>query len=329
MIQQSRLTCLGRDEEWIKRTITFPDQFFYTAGFVGFFPKFIRPLVGCLAYIPNRLLLNKIGALLKPTYEARLLLLEQPKSDKDPQDHLQMILREAQAKHPEELNLHDITRRIAVSVVGAYHQTAIAITNILFNILESDPEYNTISILREEIRDIIGDKGEWTKADVSQMIRCDSVMRESLRIHGFGKRSLMRRVEVPTVTEDGITLPKGALISIFTYGNMDPDRIEDPTKFDPFRFSRQREEDSSDKSKGSLSYVTTGVENLSFGHGKHACPGRFLVDFEIKMVLAYLLTNYDIELPAEYNGKRPKGPWVAEAMFAPAEGKIRVKRRET
>ncbi|KAJ8132212.1 hypothetical protein O1611_g1406 [Lasiodiplodia mahajangana] len=64
------------------------------------------------------------------------------------------------------------------------------------------------------------------------------------------------------------------------------------------------------------------------GHGKHACPGRFLVDFELKMIIAYVLMNYDVEFPPEYKGKRPQNHWLTDACFPPEDVRIRVRRKE-
>ena len=51
------------------------------------------------------------------------------------------------------------------------------------------------------------------------------------------------------------------------------------------------------------------------------------MDFELKMILAYILLNYDIEFPEEYEGKRPDVRWMAEVLMPPAGAKIRVRRR--
>jgi cytochrome P450 len=119
----------------------------------------------------------------------------------------------------------------------------------------------------------------------------------------------------------------------------DGELFGDPFKFDPFRYSRVREASTTTSSgprkEGSetkvpvpnLSFVFTGSQFLPFGHGKHACPGRYLVDFELKMILAYILLNYKIEFPTEYQGKRPGVTWMAEVLMPPSEAKIRVRSR--
>ena len=42
-------------------------------------------------------------------------------------------------------------------------------------------------------------------------------------------------------------------------------------------------------------YATTGRTNMSFGHGKNTCPGRFFASLAVKMVMVKLLTEYDFK----------------------------------
>jgi cytochrome P450 len=42
---------------------------------------------------------------------------------------------------------------------------------------------------------------------------------------------------------------------------------------------------------------------MTFGIGSHTCPGRFFASQEIKLVMAYLIRNYDIKLEDEAEGR--------------------------
>jgi len=44
-------------------------------------------------------------------------------------------------------------------------------------------------------------------------------------------------------------------------------------------------------------FVSVSPSSLTFGLGRHACPGRFFAANEIKMICAVLLMNYDVALP--------------------------------
>jgi cytochrome P450 len=259
-----------------------------------------------------------------------------PKENPDePQDHFQMILRFAQKERPHELNLQDISTRTVVTNFESFQQTATAPTNLLLNVLDSNAEYNTISILRAEISQVLHQfGGVWSRAAIAKMIRTDSVLRETLRVNAFGARNMLRKVMVNGLqTEDGILLPKGCDVSILSFSiHNDGDLFDDPFKFDPFRYSRIREVSLlSPKDQNTpvpkLGFISTGPQVLPFGHGKHACPGRYLVDFELKMILAYILLNYDIEFQEEYRGKKRPASWMAELLMPPSGAKIRVRRR--
>lgn len=271
----------------------------------------------------------KLKNLIKPLYKERIELLSSPKSADEPQDHFQLILRYAQSNKPEELNIDDIVGRLAMANVGSHHQTTLAVSNILLNIIASDAEYDTLSQLRKDFEPILAANGGlWTKAAVSQMWKADSICKETLRIQSFGGRSVMRKIVADrVVTEDGITLPKGCMVSIFSWAaQTDGDVFTNPLKFDPFRYSRAREHEKEGTTP--QTFVTTGQHFLPFGHGRHACPGRFLVDFELKMILAYVVMNYDLKFPDSYGGQRPESKWLSEAIFPPAEGRILVRRRK-
>lgn len=80
-------------------------------------------------------------------------------------------------------------------------------------------------------------------------------------------------------------------------------------------------------------FVTTSPESLSFGHGNHACPGRFFASNEMKVVLIELLRNWEFRLQGDVErkggeDKRPKNHidelGITPNMFA----KLDFKRRE-
>ncbi|MCJ1402135.1 hypothetical protein MMC11_005354 [Xylographa trunciseda] len=327
---------LCRNEAYLKSSSKFGDNFVMGAGAVGLLPKFLRPLLSPLTMLPNKFTIRNIKREFKPLYEQRMKLLQRSADEKgndEPTDHLQMMLRYAQTDRPSEVNLDSITLRLAIANFGAYHQTSIAITNIIFNILASDPEYHTISVLRDEVSSVLQDSAQaWTKSTIAKMTHTDSVLRETLRLNSFGNRGLIRKVMVDDLrTEDGVLLPKGAMVSMLAHPAQSDAAVYDhPLKFDPFRFSRMREESGvpgPDADAPGLTFVSTGARFLPFGHGRHACPGRFLVDFELKMLVAYLVANYDFAFVDADQGRRPETVWMAEAMFPPAKGKMKVRRR--
>lgn len=43
-------------------------------------------------------------------------------------------------------------------------------------------------------------------------------------------------------------------------------------------------------------FVTTSPEQPAFGHGTHACPGRFFASNQIKIAMCHILLKYDFKL---------------------------------
>jgi len=69
---------------------------------------------------------------------------------------------------------------------------------------------------------------------------------------------------------------------------------QNPEKYDGYRFLRMRETPGEDKN---TRLVSTSSSHLGFGHGLHACPGRFFAANDIKIALCHLLLKYDWRLP--------------------------------
>lgn len=323
----------GRNEKYLRTSLAINQLLIANAGVVSGAPALLRPILGTIFGTWITILINRIKPLIVPLLRQRIANLTDDPSPNEPLDHLQMMLRYARRERPSEFRSEDnLVRRLVVQNFGSIHNTQMQIINLILNVLGSDAEHNTIATIRDEVDRVLGPGPDtpWTKALVAQLVRTDSVGRETLRLQSFGGRAVFRKVMADgLVTPDGIALPRGTLFSFHSYAvHVDPEGLEDATAFDPFRFSRIREEAAAREQKGvAVGLVSTSPEFLPFGHGKHACPGRFLIDFEFKMILAYMLRNYDVALPESCGGKRPPNLWLAEANIPPSGVRIRVKRR--
>lgn len=65
---------------------------------------------------------------------------------------------------------------------------------------------------------------------------------------------------------------------------------------------------------------------LSFGFGKHACPGRFFALNELKMFVANIVLNYDIEHLKEASPRTTPILWLNVPRIFDST-KVRVRRR--
>ena len=112
----------------------------------------------------------------------------------------------------------------------------------------------------------------------------------------------MRKAMKDTELSDGTFIPKGSFVAanMVTIHN-DPEIYPSPDEFRPWRFSEMREKSADDALKHQI--VNTSKEYLTFGHGRHACPGRFFAVNELKAMMAYIIMNYDVK--TEKEGVRP------------------------
>ncbi|KAM7221982.1 cytochrome p450 [Rhypophila decipiens] len=349
---------LCRNEEYLRLTCDISDAFVVTAAVGMAVPPILQPVACRLAALPLRVKTRRFLHMLEPVYKKRVEQLksdakpppqdssgqQQRDSNRRPYDHLQLMLEFAQRNRPDEFeSINDMGRRLAIANFGGIHQTAIHLGVMVLDLLGSDAEFNTISSLRDEFKRVMysdGDPDKWTKSKLASLVKADSLGRESMRLNQFGGRALFRKV----VADGGlkgpgdhghVVLPKGTMFSFLSkMPQTDEQTYPDALKLDPFRFSRMREAAAAAEGieKGAapppVSFVSLSLDHLPFAHGKHACPGRFIVDFEMKMLFCYLLKNYDIEWPSEYEGRRPPNVYVAEACFPPKGARMRIRRRE-
>jgi cytochrome P450 len=174
--------------------------------------------------------------------------------------------------------------------------------------------------LREEIISVVSENG-WTKASLQKLRLMDSFLKESQRFTPMGEVSMNRYVERKLELSDGTVIPKGSRIFVAgAYTN--PAVYDDPEKFDAFRFARKRLEPGQTNAWG---HVTTSASHMGFGHGQHACPGRFFASNEIKVALCHLLLKYDFDL---LDDEVPPAYRFEGSNSVSTESKIRIRRRK-
>jgi cytochrome P450 len=105
----------------------------------------------------------------------------------------------------------------------------------------------------------------------------------------------MRRLALDNVElSDGTNIPRGSHVAVSGHQAWDSKTYENPLEWDGRRFLRLRETPGGERA---AELVSTGAEHLGFGHGFHACPGRFFAADEIKIMLSQMLLQYDWRLP--------------------------------
>ncbi|OAP59844.1 hypothetical protein AYL99_04846 [Fonsecaea erecta] len=359
---------LCRDEQYLKNAIGFAEDIAISATVLRLFPGIIRSLVAPIATRFNRKHTREYTEILRPEIIRRQRLQQSTGDSKTEDavknDFLQWLLTRSLTKSynsPDETDPQIISARLLHVNFASVHTTSFIGTNALLDILAAPLQERVLETLRKEALDNMEpDAGSgptsrmWSRTAIAKMHYLDSALRESSRRASIIGVGVNQKVVAPggVTTPDGTHLPEGCMVATHSWGCHNDDNLyEAADKYKPFRFVELRDKISSgvgdgdrDKAerekeyldKAHLSFIATSPSYLGFGHGRHACPGRFFASQELKLLIAYLLSRYEIQMVMEgglggnWNGKgiRPESYWVGPNHVPPMSAKVRVRRRK-
>ncbi|KAG8162889.1 hypothetical protein KVR01_007367 [Diaporthe batatas] len=340
---------LSDNKEYLDNMLNFTEDVTRDLMTLPMIPTIIKPIVGPLAGLASKYHYRKTAKHSVPLIKQRLEdMAARERGDpayKDwraPNDYITWTITVATAEgRADELDPVRISQRLLPLNFAAIHTTAITTLHALLDFLGHDRSQNITAALREEMTRVLDGeepRGEWNKAKLSRLHRTDSAIRESMRVNAMAQTMVIRKVVAPGgVTNDatGQHFSRGTILSCPIWCTQHDEDIFGPLadRYDAFRYSRLREEyearAAGEKSAdgglrvAKMGMVTTSVEHYGFGHGRHACPGRFFVAHELKMLVAYLLLNYDLK-PLD---ERPPPSCIGRTMIPPTKATMELRRK--
>ncbi|KAJ7192474.1 cytochrome P450 [Mycena haematopus] len=316
---------LCRNSDYRGLIVEFAEDVIKRASVINLFPNILKPLVGpMLSPLPRGM--ERAKKYLVPLVEERLRLENAYGADYDgrPNDLISWLLHHATG---EERTVDKLIQRILMINFVAIHTTANSFTQALYH-LAAAPEY--AAPLRDELDAVVREEDGWSKAALGKCIKLDSFLRESQRFNGVSAINMNRMVTNPAgfTFSDGTHLPHGSYIAAATYATHHDDaNYVHADVFDGFRFARMRGGEGGSTESAKFGMVTPDATFLSFGLGKHACPGRFFAVTELKLMLAHILQNYDVKLESEREGVRPPSDWFGTTCGANRAAKVLFRKR--
>ncbi|KAI0003125.1 cytochrome P450 [Xylariaceae sp. FL0662B] len=330
---------LCNDEKYLASLEGHSVALFGGAMLISITPKLLRPVTGYLVKLWCAYYARNFAKICAPYIEARIRETTQAKTQTDSsrkpmKDALQLIIDEAISRDDDtQLSASLISDRLLIANNVSLHSTTLTLHNLISSLITSDPSLGCIEALREECDKALRDAGgTWNLEAIRKLKLVDSAIRESMRVAPFASVAMARTVVDPKGIsiehgKSSVLVPQGTILaSPMESIHCDEAIYPEARHFNPFRFVSIEQDDS--KSDGQR-YVTTKPTAtpddhfFGFGTGKNPCPGRFLAVHEIKLIVAYLLTNYDIE----YTKARTQ-PTNLLAMKVPKmDTLIRVRRR--
>lgn len=295
---------LCRNKDFLQANSAFAIDVITMVALMPFVPRFLHSIVAPIMSIPNHYHYWRTRKHTLSIVKQRLADFRQQQADPNakvdlPEDYITWHIRTAAAEgRQKELDPVLVSKFLLPIEFAAIHTTALTISMCMFDLFSSDPKKRYVETIREECTRVFNENGGvWDKKSLTKLVHTDSAIKESMRVSCFGSRGVQRKVVAPNGLrneEEGWTAPHGSFISVDQHSrHHDPELFPDPDSYDAFRFSRPREEyealnpDAQNSEEylkmKNLSLISTGENFIPFGHGRHACPGRFFVQHELKV----------------------------------------------
>ncbi|KAF7536902.1 hypothetical protein G7054_g4175 [Neopestalotiopsis clavispora] len=240
--------------------------------------------------------------LVRPVLEARQAEYTARGDQSEKHDDFIQWIMDAYRANGKKVSPDETVQNIFIVMFASMHGTSFIALQALFALL-SEP--NALSEVREEVNRVLSDelKGSpvWTRHALGELKTMDSIMKETLRMKPFQEATVQRVAMSPYTFKDGLRIPAGTVMSFpnLRY-NTDASRVPEADTFDGKRWLRRRAGFETSK----FQFASTSEDMFDWGGGLHACPGRFMADITIKLILICLITKYDMKL-VESGNDRP------------------------
>lgn len=281
------------DKEVIKSFAGFTNDVIKNVGIFLAVPKFLHKFV--LPYVQSAhkhkdVMAKHIGPTVLQRREKMRLAAQAGVEHGLPDDFLQGLIEYSEIDEEGNIIAYDniqIAHAILMVAFASVHTTSMNLSFSLYWLLARP---DLLAQLMEEINRVCPGKSPITHEELSQMKFLNNFMREVLRqgsdALGHGKKAIR-----DYTFSNGYQVPKGQMVEV----NLRQMNFE--------LTSNRADVDTMDPTKSMDRISTTPARDfVSFGMGKHLCPGRFFAVQEIQMSLVYLLKNFDVKVAS---GKRP------------------------
>ncbi|XP_053706316.1 cytochrome P450 3A27 [Synchiropus splendidus] len=251
--------------------------------------NFLDPLIIISVLFPFlRPILEKMQVTLFPgdVLDFFFNFLRTIKSDRNKNEHktrvdFMQLMVDAQTsdENPEKgLSDAEILAQAMIFIFAGYETSSSTLGFIAYN-LATHPHIQ--KMLQKEVDETFPEKKTPSYEALMQMEYLDMVINESMRLYPIANR--LERVTKTTVDINGVTVPKGCVISVpvFTI-HRDPKLFPEPEVFKPERFSKENKDKMDPYSF------------LPFGAGPRNCIGMRFAVLMMKLNLVQILQNFSL-----------------------------------
>ncbi|PLB44180.1 cytochrome P450 [Aspergillus steynii IBT 23096] len=207
--------------------------------------------------------------------------------------------------------------QLTLSMVSEHTMTDL-LTQTMLNLTKHP---NLVQDLRKEIIAAMKDE-QWGRRSLRKLILMDSMFKETQRLKPISRGTMRRKALTNVRLSDGLEVPKGTTFFVSSEHMQSNSTYPHAHTFDGYRFYNLRQEPGHENLH---QIVNTSADEVGFGHGGYACPGRYFADAVEKISLFHILLKYDFRL-AEGSSADPIN--YGTSLISDPTAKLVVKRRQ-
>ncbi|CEP15452.1 hypothetical protein [Parasitella parasitica] len=284
---------VAKETEVIKSFAEFTGDIIGNVSYFVFLPKFLHSYILPFlqtSYKHHHVMEKYVMPMIAERREKLRLAKEAGQEHELSRDFLQCLAEYVymdEEGNPTLFTEKELAHNVLMVAFAAVHTTS---TNLSYCIYWLIARPDLKEKLLDEINRVTPGKTRVTHDDLLNMPFLNNFVRESLR-QSVDRLAVQKKVMHDYTYYNGYQVPKGRMIHTTTrqmnFGETS---------------GRSSIEDMDPDMSMNKPCATPARDFLTFGMGKHLCPGRFFAIQEIMMSLVYLLKHYDIDT---VSGKKP------------------------
>ncbi|KAI9288223.1 cytochrome P450 [Umbelopsis sp. AD052] len=205
-----------------------------------------------------------------------------------------MKLKVYQGKQGEEHLINDML----LMIFAGHDTTAHSLTYLVYGLTQ---ELSVQKKIREEVTGQLPDLSAITPSSLSKLTYTSAAIKENMRIHPPVTVAMHEAYDDYMI--DKTLVPKGTTIVISTARiNQHPEIFKQPLAFLPERWLAEDEDMFNDLEANGADKGLMNSTYLTFSKGTHLCLGMNLAYLEMRIVISYLVTHFNIT----YDGPIPQ-----------------------
>ncbi len=239
----------------------------------------VNPLAFVFPYLPLPVFRRRDKARARLQELVTGIIAKRAQKAEKSEDAFQMLI-DAKYDDGAALSAHEITGMLIGTIFAGHHTTA---GTAAWTLLELTRRPEVMQAALTELDQLFGSDGEVTFQSLREIPLLENIIKEVLRLHPpliFLIRKVMQDFHFK-----GYTVKAGKyLCTSPRVSHRIAEVFPDPEKFDPDRYTRQRQEDA------------LPFSWIAFGGGKHKCSGNAFALLQLKAIFCILLRRYTFEL---------------------------------